>query len=163
QLAGTLGSLHLDGTLRASVYDLGVIVLAWRSQVVGATRWEAVADALTAATDLPPPLAERFHATVEEIERGLRPAINRPLHSEIVEDYSVLFVERLSAQVDLATLARSPVLWGAALGESRQLSASAAALVTTMSYYPDDLALLTWNSTILIDSDPLAAATAADL
>jgi hypothetical protein len=32
-----------------------------------------------------------------------------------------------------------------------------------MSYYPDDLALLSWNAALLIDPDPLAAATAADL
>ena len=71
--------------------------------------------------------------------------------------------QRLSAQVNLTTLANSPVVWGAALGESRPLSPAAAGLVTSMSYYPDDLALLSWNSTILIDPDPMAAATAADL
>jgi hypothetical protein len=163
RLAGALGSLRLDGQLRASVYDLGVVVLAWRSSVIGTTTWEVVADVLAAATDLPQPLAERFQTTVQEMERVLRPAISRPLHAEVVEDYSVFFVERLSAQVDLAALSHSPAVWGAALGESRPLSHSAAGLVTSMSYYPDDLALLSWNSTILIDPDPLAAATTADL
>ena len=163
RLAGTLGSLPLQGQLRASIYDLGVVVLAWRSPVVGEASWARVAEALSAATDLPHPLAERFQNTLQETQRVLAPAISRPLHTDVVEDYSVLFVERLSAPVDPASLANSPVVWGAALGESRPLSPSAAALVTSMSYYPDDLALLSWNSTILIDPDPLAAATAADL
>jgi hypothetical protein len=163
RLDGTLGSLRLDGQLRASIYDLGVVVLAWRSPIIGAITWEVVADVLAAATDLPQPLAERFHTTLEDIERVLRPGISRPLRADLVEDYAVLFVERLGSHGDLSTLARTPAVWGAALGESRQMSPSAAGLVTSMSYYPDDLALLSWNSTILIDPDPLAANTAADL
>jgi hypothetical protein len=54
----------------------------------------------------------------------------------------VLFVERLSVGIDVASLAQRPAVWGAALGEHRPLSPVAARLVTSMSYYPDDLALL---------------------
>jgi hypothetical protein len=100
---------------------------------------------------------------VEDVERSLRPAIRKPLRTEIIEDYSFLSVERLSAQMEASALAQSPFVWSAALGERQLLSASAHGLVTTMSYYLDDLALLTWNSTVLVDPDPVAAATAADL
>jgi hypothetical protein len=164
KLSGSLGSFSLDGHLRASIYDLGVVVLAWDSRVKCATTWGAVADALAAATDLPQPIANHFQTALIDLERVLGPAIRRPQRSQIVEDYTVLFVERLSgAQTDLTALASLPTVWGASLGERRPLSSSAAGLVTSMSYYTDDLALLTWNSTILVDPDPLAASTAADL
>jgi hypothetical protein len=42
-------------------------------------------------------------------------------------------------------LAEHPQVWAALLGEQRALSPSAARLITSMSYYPDDLALLSWN------------------
>src|SRR5262249_143349 len=42
RLAGTLGSFYLEGLLRASVYDLGVVVLAWRSPIM-TTTWGEVA------------------------------------------------------------------------------------------------------------------------
>jgi hypothetical protein len=164
RLAGSLGGLSLQGRLRASIYDLGVVVLAWESRVDSATTWGAISDALASATELPAPLADHFHTALSDVERLLRPAISRPQRSEIVEDYSVLVVERLrDACPDTSALAGMPAIWGAALGERHPLSASAAGLVTSMSYYPEDLALLSWNSTILVDPDPLAAATAADL
>jgi hypothetical protein len=163
RLAGTLRSRKLDGQLRASIYDLGVVALAWRSTVAGPTTWESVADVLAAAADLPQTLTDRFQTTLDDLERVLHPAISRPLRADVVEDYSVLFVERLSDDIDVSVLADTTAVWGAALGESRHLSANAASLVTSMSYYPDDLALLSWNSTILIDPDPLAAGTAAEL
>jgi hypothetical protein len=51
----------------------------------------------------------------------------------------------------------------ALLGERRALSPHASALVTEMSYYPEDLALLSWNGALVIEPDPLAAETVADL
>ena len=49
------------------------------------------------------------------------------------------------------------------LGEKRQLSDDATGLITSMSYYPNDLALLSWNGALLIEPEPLAAATAVAL
>src|SRR5262245_797193 len=163
-LRGELGGLSCEGHLRARVYELGVVSLAWESRVKRHTTWAEVAGALSAATDLPVHLTDQFEAKLQEVARLLGPAVSRPERAEIVEDYSVLFVERLdTAPIDVASLAEAPAVWAAALGEQRPLSSTAAELVTRMSYYPDDLTLLSWNSTILIDPDPLAAAMAAEL
>ena len=162
-LAGHLGTVRLDGRLRGSIYDLGVVVLAWQSRIEDAITWEVVADVLSGAADLPGPLSERFRVVLAEIERLIEPAIRRQHRSNIVEDYSVLAVERLAGGIEASSLADSPSVWAAALGERRPLSSTASELVTRMSYYPDDLALVSWTSAILIDADRLAAATAADL
>jgi hypothetical protein len=100
---------------------------------------------------------------IDELEALIRPAIARPARSPLIEDYSVLRVERLDHAADTAALAAHPVVLAALLGERRRLSPSATQLLTSLSYYPDDLALLSWNGAVLIDPDPLAATTAADL
>ncbi len=100
---------------------------------------------------------------IDELEALIRPAIARPARSPLIEDYSILRVERLDHAADTAALAAHPVVQAALLGERRRLSPSATQLLTSLSYYPDDLALLSWNGAVLIDPDPLAAATAANL
>jgi hypothetical protein len=162
-LVGQLGTLHLEGRLRASIYDLGVVVLAWESRIQRAVTWAEVAHALNGAADPPQPLADHFRTVLTEVEGLIGPAIKNQNRVNIVEDYSVLFVERLVGRVEAASLAESPEVLAAALGEWRSLSSTASDLVTRMSYYPDDLALMSWTSAILIDPDPLASAAAADL
>jgi hypothetical protein len=80
-----------------------------------------------------------------------------------VEDYTVLVVERLAAGGTVADLATHPLVWAAQLGESRPLSAESSGLVTSLSYFPDDLALLSWGAALFADPEPLAAETAANL
>ena len=54
-------------------------------------------------------------------------------------------------------------MWAALLGEKHPLSTEAAGLLTQMSYYPNDLALLSWNGALLIEPDGDATATALSL
>ncbi len=77
--------------------------------------------------------------------------------SSVIEDYGVLLVEQLAGPCATDALAAHPVVQAALLGERRILSASATGLTTSMSYYPDDLALLSWNAALLIDPDPRCA------
>jgi hypothetical protein len=72
-------------------------------------------------------------------------------------------VERLEDPANVGMLADHPLVQAALLGERRPLSAGAAALISDMSYYPEDLALLSWNGALLVEPDPLAAGTATDL
>jgi hypothetical protein len=162
-VAFALGGISLTGTLRTSIYDLGAVALAMELSLPQPTSWATVTDLLGAAQELPEAVHNHFLATLEELERVLQPALTRPQRASIVEDYSILVVERMSGDVSVAALAEHPVVWAALLGEQRPLSPSAAGLITSMSYYPDDLALLTWNGALLLEPEPLAAATAADL
>ncbi|MBK9715396.1 MAG: hypothetical protein IPO81_29550 [Kouleothrix sp.] len=161
--SAALGGLAFAGRLRASIYDLGAVSLALELPLPGPLDWPAIADLLAAAQSLSPALAGRFSVALDELEALIRPAIDRPQRSPLVEDYSVLMVERLAQQALAAALAEHPIVQAALLGERRPLSPGAARLVSSLSYYPEDLALLSWNGALLIDPDPLAAATAADL
>ena len=162
-VAFTLGGISLTGTLRASIYDLGAVALAMELSLPQPTSWTTVTELLRSAQEPPQSMQGRFEAALEELERVLQPALTRPHRASIVEDYSILVAQRLVGDVGIAALAEEPMVWAALLGEQRSLSKSATSLITSMSYYPDDLALLSWNGALLIEPEPLAAATAADL
>ncbi|MBA3824752.1 MAG: hypothetical protein H0X24_12765, partial [Ktedonobacterales bacterium] len=94
----------------------------------------------------------------------LAPAILRPNTTVLTEEYGIFVIERLGSDAALAsTLARHPTLLQLALGERRPLSAAAAALATPLSYYADDLILLTWTSAVIIEADPGARGDATFL
>ncbi len=158
-----LGGLPFVGTLRASIYDLGAVALALEVPLTAPIDWDTIADLFAAAQSPPGALVGRFAVALDEIERLIRPAIAQPARSPLIEDYSVLLVERLEQPADAAGLGEHPVVWAALLGERRPLSSSATQLITSLSYYLDDLALLSWNGALLIDPDPWAGATAVAL
>jgi hypothetical protein len=93
----------------------------------------------------------------------MQPAVSRPERSPLIEDYSVLLAEQLDQHGAAAALADHPIAQAALLGGRRPLSSSATRQISSLSYYLDDLALLSWNSALLIDPDPLSVATTADL
>ena len=163
EVAFALGGISLAGTLRISIYHLGAVALAMELSLPQPTSWATIADLLRVAQEPPETVQGRFLAALEEVDRLLQPAIARPRRSTIVEDYSILVVERLVGDVGITVIAEHPVVWAALLGEQRPISKSATSLIASMSYYPDDLALLSWNGALLIEPDPLAAATATDL
>jgi hypothetical protein len=158
-----LAGCRFEGTLRASIYDLGAVALVVSLPLSGGTDWETVADLFAAAQDPPEFIGARFRSALDELEGLIRPSIERPSRSVLVEDYSLLIVEQLAPPSGAATLAGDPRVRAALLGERRSLSADASALVSSMSYYPDDLALLSWNGALVVEPDPAAAATVADL
>jgi hypothetical protein len=151
-----------DGQLRASLYDLGAIAVALEVPLRGPLDWPATADLLSACQDPPDEIERRFDAAVAELERTLGGAIARPARDEVVEDYTVLIVDRLAGDATAAVLADDPLVQAALHGESRPLGAESAGLVTRLRYLPDDLALLSWSAALFLDPEPLGAETAAD-
>lgn len=158
-----LGGIQFDGMLHASIYDLGAVALVLELPLPHAIGWDVAADLFAAVQPPLETLEQRVLAALGELEALIRPAIVRPARSTLVEDYSVLLVTRLAAPESAAVLAGHPVVQAALLGERRPLVASAADLTTAMSYFPDDLVLLSWNGALIIESDPLAAMTIANL
>lgn len=159
-----LAGLRLEGVLRASIYDLGAVTVALSLPLPQATAWEAIADLFGGAQEPPEPVERCFQTGIDEIEGLIRPAIERPERSALVEDYSVLVIERLMPEGSASELGEQPLVRSALLGERRVLSADTYATVTRMSYQPDvDLALLSWNGALVVEPDADAAATALDL
>jgi hypothetical protein len=163
ELSLTLAGLSLAGTLRTSIYDLGAIALTLEIPLPRSITWTTVAQLMGTFQTSSEALQEEFLAAIEALEKVLAPALKKPHRPSIVEDYTILVVERFTEPADVATLAEHPLVWAALLGEKRPLCQNAAGLLTQMSYYPDDLALLSWNGALLIEPDPLAAATAVAL
>ena len=164
---GTL-SFHQDtqtltGRLRASIYDLGAIALTLEIVLPEPTDWETIAELMGILQDSPTELQAGFLSQIDELEKLLYPLIKKPHRSAIVEDYTIVVIERLVETVDPKTLASHPLVWAALLGEKHPLSTEAAGLLTQMSYYPNDLALLSWNGALLIEPDGDATATALSL
>lgn len=158
-----LEGMSLNGKLHASIYDLGAVAIAAELSLPQPTSWATVADLLGDTLDPLEVLLPRFLSALEELERILQSAIALPHRAAIVEDYTVIIVERLTGNTNLAAMSLHPVIKASLLGEKRQLSDDAMGLIVSMSYYPNDLALLSWNGALLIEPEPLAAATAVAL
>jgi hypothetical protein len=159
----SLHQISLAGILRASIYDLGAIAIAIELSLPQPTSWKTVAELMRNTIEPPEVLRTRFLSALEELERVLQPAIAQPHRAPIVEDYRIITVKRLVGEIDIVALGEHPLVCAALLGEQRPLSYSAMGLITSMSYYPDDLALLSWSGALLIEPEPLAATTAVDI
>lgn len=151
-----LGSVAHNGVLYARIYDLGIIafrlVILFREEM----GWEDAIALLSETQPYPLVVSEAFDHGLELLRKTLAPAMNRPNEVVRPEDYTIFVVERMAEGAPAAQLARNPWALRAALGERRTLAPSMWSLATTLSYYEDDLILLTWASALVIENDPNA-------
>ena len=151
------GAARLD----ARLYDLGIVALCLNVPLAGPLSWSAAADLLAGVQTPPTWMLDLFRERLDGLRATIAPALLRPNATVREEDYTHLVVERLGEGVPASHLARHPALLQTALGERRPLSAAAAALATPLSYYDDDLIVLTWNTAIIVDPDADAREDAA--
>ncbi|ACK69289.1 hypothetical protein PCC7424_0833 [Gloeothece citriformis PCC 7424] len=163
KISFSVGGVFLTGTLRTSIYELGAIALTLELPLLEITRWSTIAHIIGALQESPQELQTLFLTALEELEKLLAPVLKKPHRGSIVEDYSIVVIEHLAQEIDIPELANNPYVWATVLGEKRVLSQNASKLLTQMSYYSNDLALLSWNTALLIEPDPLAVATAVAL
>jgi len=152
-----LGGERVTGALYGRIYDLGI--LAFRLVIVlrEEMSWEEAISLLSDAQADPPAVMEAFERGLGLLRKALGDAIIRPNETVRTEDYTIFVVERVApGGVPASQLARHPTLLRAALGERRPLSAALATLATPLSYYEDDLILLTWSSAVVIEPDKAA-------
>jgi hypothetical protein len=150
-----------EARLEARLYELGIVALCLHVPLAGPLTWDAAASLLAGVQAAPPWLADVFRERMDTLRAAISPALLRPNATVREEDYTHLVVAQLGAGAPASALARHPALVRAALGERKPLSAAAAALATPLSYYEDDLILLTWTSALIIDPDPAARDDAA--
>ncbi|MDE3231065.1 MAG: hypothetical protein KGO05_14400, partial [Chloroflexota bacterium] len=152
----SLGGAAHNGILYARIYDLGIIafrlVLLFRDEM----SWQQAITILSETQPYPLVVAEAFEHGLELLRKTLAPAMKRPNEVIRPEDYSIFIVERMAEGALACQLARNSWVLRAALGERRNLAPSMWSLATTLSYYEDDLILLTWASALMIESDPSA-------
>ncbi|HZC04232.1 MAG TPA: hypothetical protein VE338_01190 [Ktedonobacterales bacterium] len=149
-----LGGASHNAVLYARIYDLGIIafrlVLLFREEM----SWQTAVDILSEAQPYPLVVIEAFERGLDLLRKTLDPAMVRPNDIVRPEDYTIFVVERMAEGIVASQLARNSWLLRAALGERKPLAASMWTLATTLSYYEDDLILLTWATAIMIESDP---------
>jgi hypothetical protein len=152
----SLGGAAYNGILYARIYDLGIIafrlVILFRDEM----GWEDAITLLSETQPYPLVVGEAFEKGLDLLRKTLAPAINRPSAVARPEDYSIFVVERMAEGAPASQLARNPWALRAALGERRALAPPMWSLATTLSYYEDDLILLTWASALVIENDPSA-------
>jgi len=152
----TVGPLSLRGRLEARIYDLGIVAFRITLDLSAPLSWERASDIVADVLAAPQQIVDVLTPSLETLRRAIQSTIDRPNATIRTEEYLALVIGRLGPGVPAARLGAHPALLRAALGERRPLSDAAAALATTLSYYEDDLILLTWSGAIVIDPDPAA-------
>ena len=163
QVACPLRGQVVTGYLRARIYDLGILSLRIVLHLPATLTWEAGVDLQAEVQTYPPAIGQLFAEKHKALVVALDSAIQRPNATVRTEEYGIFLIERLGEGAAASTLARHPTLLRLALGERRPLSAAAFALATPISYYADDLILLTWTSAVIIEPDPDARSDATFL
>lgn len=170
-LLATLGTFDLvvaglprQATISAHLFDFGVCSLQVCIPAPAHLTWSAFTEACTAvdgATDL----GAVFDREVRGLIARIAPAIERPALAPLAEEYKVYRVDRISsngrptsAGADAASVPATDVLTDdeiAALliGERQRLSSAARRelIPHRFSYYEDDLAVVTWESALVVE------------
>lgn len=156
-LTVTLAGMSLSALIHVRIYDLGILAFRMMVRLPDGISWDTAAELLGAVQTYPPEVLDVFQQHRDAFFTLLQPAMERPYGSPgRAEDYAILLIERLGAGIPAAQLARDPIVLRTTLGERRPLSASAAQLASSFSYYEDDLIVLTWGAAVVVEPDATA-------
>jgi len=151
----TIGGQPREAEFSARLFDFGVISLRARLEARPGLPWSEFA-AFGAAVSAAPGWAAAFARVRERLLARIAPAIERPGESPVTEDYVVFRVNRLEdaagARLPADALRDADVVH-LLVGEVRPLSAAThrELLSQRFSYFEDDLAVLTWNSALVVE------------
>lgn len=143
----------LTGTLRARIYDLGIISFDLAIQLPANLSWDQATAFMGATQVVAKGLIDRFEYHLHLLQDRLFLVLEKPNDVIRTEDYNILLVEQISQGIPASTLASHPALLQTALGEKRKLSVAAGNLANTLSYYENDCIVITWTSAIIIEPD----------
>jgi hypothetical protein len=153
----TLGDRAHDVHVSARIFDFGVVSLRLHIEALtpGVQSWRDYT-AFGNAVDASPGLQALFARYIHQLTTRLAATIARPHIAPVTEDYIVYRITRLVGPTGEALPSAAlrdfdvvPLL----LNEQRPLADTARAelLPYWFSYYPDDLAILTWSSALIVD------------
>ena len=155
-----VASLTLAGTpcqaeLSARIFDFGVASFRARVPLPATASWHDFA-AWGSACASAPEWNDVFAGLRVEMRDRIAPAIVNAGESPLVEDYTVFRVNRLTdaegGRLPTSVL-RDEDVAHLLIGESRPLSSAARRdlLSQRFTYFEDDLAVLTWNSALVVE------------
>jgi len=149
-----VGGRTVEAAVSARLFDFGVVSLRARVEPGGVCDWDAYAawGAAVAAA----PWSELLSRARDRLLALVAPAIEQPGLSRLTEDYTVFRVGRMVG-VDGSAFAPADLHDGEIsrllLGEPRPLAAAARAelLSPRLSYFEDDLTVLTWATALVVE------------
>jgi hypothetical protein len=149
------GGRRAAARVSARIFDFGVISLRLRCEIPGALAWSAFA-AFGDAAELARAARPAFDRRIHELTDRIAPAVVRPDIAPVSEDYVVYRITKLedgAGQVLPASALRDLDVAPLLLNEDRPISEQARKelLPHWFSYYPDDLAVITWNTALVLD------------
>jgi hypothetical protein len=154
-------TLEVDGTrhqveVSAHLFDFGVCSLRLTASFEDLD-WGAFVR-FGRAFDQSESVRECLASEIRALVERLRPAIDRPDTSKIVEDYTVFRIGRLEradgTRIDAQSLATTDLIPLLSTEEQPLSPEAQYELVSRrFSYYADDLVVITWDSTLIIDPD----------
>jgi len=152
------GVFEADGSVQLTLYDFGAASISYS--------WPLANDEKNLAIDQTPRLIRDLYSSnldadarcrIRELATKIEAAIDRPVTSDLVEDYYLFIFEKLSEPMQAEDLLRDyrQILAQLLRLESLPLSAEQQreAIDTRMSYYPDDLVIVDWNAAVIYDRD----------
>ena len=157
-ITASLLSTEINGNravFSVRIFDFGVCSLRAEVEAPRDISWEAYTE-FAEAVAADPAFTHTFDAQLRRLIEKLAPAAERPSVSKMTENYTVYRVTALrddtGTHIPPATLnddLLSPLL----LREQRPVSDEACRklLANRFSYYGDDLAIITWDSALVID------------
>jgi hypothetical protein len=153
----TIAGFALEGTVTASVFDFAVVSLRLELTLATGLPWSSLLE-FARSTDLVRAAAPVLDTALARLLESLKPAIDRPQLAEVTEDYIVYRVDALrdrGGEPSPSTALRDEDLAPLLLGEQKPLAASALRelLLNRFSYYADDLAILGWYGSLIIEPD----------
>jgi hypothetical protein len=150
-----VGDAAHEVELSARIFDFGVVSLRVKVRAPQGSSWEAFTHFGRQLHHHPAITAITGHHLRLLTDR-IKPAVERPQLADVHEDYTVFRVARVTGSDGVTYSAESllqldvvPLL----LNESRPLSADARRelLPHRFSYYGDDLAIVTWDSALVVE------------
>ena len=144
----------LQAEVRAKVFDVGVVSLSW--EIPFPAHWTSVVDEADIYIDSPE-VQIQSRQVLADLMPALQGALEQPYTDILMEDYTVFYV------VDYAQHLKADQLlqhWGSEIarlirGESKMLSLTEQqnALEQRISYFDDDLVVMSWNASFIYDPE----------
>ncbi len=157
QLADSPVRCEIVGT----IWDYGAVSISFQVPIAEGTDWDWLkrsASALTNEQKLASEIDELARAKVSEVEKLIRPAIQKPKIWEVSEDYVIYFLEAIEGiysgsdlleKADLAALLLGEL--GGEFGGSLASRTREAVLQNLHQYASNDLVLIDWNSAVVLE------------
>jgi hypothetical protein len=150
-----LGPERVSADLYARLWSYGVASLQFHMPIAAGTTWEALVVRAAAVED-DSDLDAVAQRRVQELAGNLRRAATLPHEPQGMEDYVVYLLEELGGVAEPGELRHRADIPALILGEPRQQLAPEicrSILDSSVSYSTRDLAVIDWNSALVVDRD----------